>query len=141
MLEYGPKLDGFLDLANFKFGTLNLLTGGIAILTGVFFALWSIISQITSGRGTPIPALATQKLLIRGPFKYSRNPMSFGTILAYFGLSIFKNSISMIFLTILFSALMILYIKLLEEKELIERFGDPYREYMDRTTFIIPSFK
>ena len=141
MLKYSIKLDKFFDISYLGFEALNLVIGGIAILTGAFFALWSIISQISSGRGTPIPAMATQKLLVRGPFKYSRNPMSFGTILAYLGLSIFKGSISMILLTIFFSTLLILYIKLLEEKELIERFGDPYRDYMERTAFIIPAFK
>lgn len=140
-LKAGATLDMFWNLPGFDFGFLNKLTGWAAILIGFYFALWSILSQIQSGRGTPIPAMATQKLLINGPFKYCRNPMGFGTILAYFGLAILMASISILFLAAIFTLLFILYIKLLEEKELIERFGESYLEYMRSSAFIIPKFR
>jgi len=38
---------------------------------------------LTRGRGTPLPVMPTQELLTEGPFRYSRNPMTLGTILAY----------------------------------------------------------
>ena len=92
------KLDQYLTLPNFDFGILNSALGIAAIATGFFFAFWSIIVQLNTGRGTPIPTMATQTLLIRGPFNYSRNPMSFGTILAYVGITIFIGSWSALFL-------------------------------------------
>jgi protein-S-isoprenylcysteine O-methyltransferase Ste14 len=35
----------------------------------------------------------------------------------------------------------LIYIKLIEEKELEERFGSEYVEYKKRTPFLIPSFR
>lgn len=140
LIKAGASLDHSWNMPDINIGLMNKITGGAALLTGIFFALWSIITQIQIGRGTPIPVLATQELLIIGPFKYCRNPMSFGAILGYLGLSIFMASLSMILLTACFTLLLTAYIKFLEEKELIERFGKAYLEYMHSTAFIIPRF-
>jgi protein-S-isoprenylcysteine O-methyltransferase Ste14 len=75
---------------------------------------------------------------VHGPFQYSRNPMGFGTSLAYLGLSFYMASLSMVVFSMVFAGLFILYIKLVEEKELLERFGESYREYMRSTPFFIP---
>lgn len=140
LIKTGPSLDHSWNMPDINIGLMNKITGAAAILTGIFFALWSIITQIQIGRGTPIPAFATQELLIGGPFKYCRNPMSFGALLGYLGLSIFMGSLSMILLTTCFAILLIAYLKFLEEKELIERFGKAYLDYMQSTAFIIPRF-
>jgi protein-S-isoprenylcysteine O-methyltransferase Ste14 len=140
-LHFGPILD---RQWNIQIAPVNLLwrvIGSILLAIGIFFALWSIIDQLTRGKGTPIPALATQKLLVHGPFQYSRNPMGFGTSLAYMGLSFYMASLSMLLFSMIFAALFILYIKLFEEKELLERFGEDYREYIHSTPFFIPKVR
>ncbi len=129
---------------NIQITPVNLLwrmVGSILLAIGIFFALWSIIDQLTRGKGTPIPTMATQKLLVHGPFQYSRNPMGFGTSLAYVGLSFYMASLSMLLFSMIFAAVFILYIKLFEEKELVERFGESYREYMRSTPFFIPKVR
>lgn len=140
-LHFGPLLDLRLDV---QIAPVNLFwhfIGSSLLLIGVFFAVWSIIDQLTRGRGTPIPAIATQELLVHGPFQYSRNPMGFGTSLAYLGLSFYMASLSMVLFSLVFAALFILYIKLVEEKELLERFGEGYREYMHSTPFFVPKVR
>jgi hypothetical protein len=47
------------------------------VLIGWLFAMWSIGDQLTRGRGTPLPVMATQTLLIAGPFAYCRQPDEF----------------------------------------------------------------
>jgi protein-S-isoprenylcysteine O-methyltransferase Ste14 len=136
----GPSIDHCLGLHPFSAGIWNVLLGGICILTGFLFGIWSNITEINIGRGTPIPVMATQKLLVEGPFKLCRNPMSLGAILAYVGIGILIGSPSALILSGLFSLILILYLKLLEEKELLERFGDSYREYLKSTPFIIPKW-
>ncbi|MGB2894777.1 MAG: isoprenylcysteine carboxylmethyltransferase family protein [Anaerolineales bacterium] len=106
---------------------------------GCLFAIWSIVDQLTRGRGTPLPVMATQTLLISGPFAHCRNPMSFGTIVLYSGLAIWVASWSAIGLVTTFTVALITYLKCIEEKELEMRFGQPYIEYKRTTPFIIPS--
>jgi protein-S-isoprenylcysteine O-methyltransferase Ste14 len=140
-LRFGPALDRQWDVQIEPVNLLWRVAGSIFLLIGIFFAVWSIADQITRGKGTPIPAIATQKLLVQGPFQYSRNPMGFGTSLAYLGLSFFMASLSMVVFSLAFTSVFILYIKLVEEKELVERFGESYREYMHNTPFFIPKVR
>ncbi|NMB54450.1 MAG: isoprenylcysteine carboxylmethyltransferase family protein [Leptolinea sp.] len=138
LIKFLPRVDTALGIPPLTFGYVNLLIGGICMLIGLVFGFWSIGDQLFDARGTPIPVLATQKLLVRGPFKYCRNPMSFGTFMAYFGLSICVGSVSSFVGVAVFAVLLMLYIKKFEERELEARFGEEYKEYKTKTPFIIP---
>jgi protein-S-isoprenylcysteine O-methyltransferase Ste14 len=133
-----PRLDARLGLPVLSFGVINYLLGGLLIIIGANFAFWSISQQFIKAQGTPLPLMPTQKLLISGVFTTCRNPMTFGTFCLYFGLSILIGSISAFVCFALVSTLLILYLKLVEEKELALRFGAEYEEYKKSTPFIIP---
>ena len=133
-----PSLDQRLGLPRIDLGALNYLLGGLLVVVGFFFGLWSVLMQLTRGRGTPLPMLPTQELLTRGPYRYCRNPMTFGTILAYLGLGIIVGSVLGIGFVLCFGGLLILYLKLLEENELAERFGEAYLQYRREVPFILP---
>jgi protein-S-isoprenylcysteine O-methyltransferase Ste14 len=135
-----PRLDKALGLPSLDFGLPNQIIGWAFLAVGIFFAAWSIGQQLFTAQGTPLPVMATQKLIIRGVFKYSRNPMGFGAICMYLGCAILAGSICALLTVILFGGLFILYIKKVEEKELVMRFGEEYEEYKKTTSFIIPWF-
>ena len=133
-----PPLDKILGFPQFSFGIVNFILGGLLVLIGATYALWSIISQLTRAKGTPLPMMATQKLLIDGSFKQSRNPMGFGAISMYLGMAVVVGSLSSLILVILFLLLLVLWIKKVEEKELEIRFGQDYVDYKKSTSFMIP---
>ena len=138
LIRLGPSLDHLMGLQGFRIGTVNDILGGLLMAVGLFFALWSILVQLTRGRGTPLPMMPTQELLTKGPFRYCRNPMTFGTILAYSGIGVVAGTIAGIGLVLLFGALLVLYLKRMEERELAERFGEAYLAYQREVPFIIP---
>jgi len=105
---------------------------------GLFLGLWTVWAQYRHARGTPVPIKATKKLLTSGPYSLCRNPMLLGTILYYAGMSTCTSSFAAILGTVLFSVLMVVFVKLVEEKEMSLRFGDEYSRYMRRTPFIVP---
>jgi len=138
VVRVGPALDQLLGLPGLEIGALNYLLGGLLLVVGLFFGLWSNYVQMTRGRGTPLPIMPTQELLTKGPYRYCRNPMTLGTILAYLGLGVMAGTVSGIILVLGFGALLVLYLKRMEESELAERFGEAYLQYKREVPFIIP---
>jgi protein-S-isoprenylcysteine O-methyltransferase Ste14 len=138
LINYCPALDRRLHLPDFYAGAANLIAGIAMIAMGLGFAWWSIYVQLTIGKGTPVPVIPTKKLVVHAPFTYCRNPMTLGTIVAYLGLCVCIGSISAIMIVLILATLLLLYVKLLEEKELEARFGAEYLAYKRRTPFILP---
>jgi protein-S-isoprenylcysteine O-methyltransferase Ste14 len=133
-----PQVDNYFGIGPLFNGLNNIIIGVLAIIIGGIVALWTIVIQITLASGTPFPMLPTKKLLIVGPFKYCRNPMTLGTIIAYGGIAILIGSFTALLAVAIFAAILICYLKIIEEKELQMRFGSEYIEYKKKTPFIIP---
>ena len=133
-----PQVDNYLGISSFFYGWGNVIVGVMAIVIGGIVAIWTIVIQISLASGTPFPMVPTKKLLIVGPFKYCRNPMTLGTIIAYAGVAILIGSFSALVVVAVLAAILVGYLKIIEEKELQMRFGSEYIEYKKKTPFIIP---
>lgn len=140
-LWLGGKVDAWLQLPRLLPAPANLVLGVLLILPGLMLALWSIYSQFTLGRGTPVPLMPTQVLIVQPPFTYCRNPMALGTFLMYWGVAALFRSIGAALVVLLFALALLIYIKRVEEKELEARFGQAYLDYKQRTPFLFPRFK
>ncbi len=80
------------------------------------------------------------KLIVAGPFKFVRNPLYFGDILgaAAIGLALpLEGFLIMITPLTLHSFMLALY----EEKNMIAKYGNDYREFLSNTNRLIPSLK
>jgi protein-S-isoprenylcysteine O-methyltransferase Ste14 len=111
-----------------------LVLGGL----GLGLALWTCWAQFHRARGTPVPVMATQKLLTDGPYSFCRNPMVLGTLVCYFSIAIFTASFLPMLAVLLFGLCLLAYIKLVEEKEMSLRFGDEYTRYKQSAPFLLP---
>jgi len=138
LLTFGMWLDRILGLPPVEEVFTLQLVGFIIAVSGWLYALWAIYVQLRIGKGTPLPMLPTKKLVVSGPYRYSRNPMAFGSILLYFGISLIFHSISMCLLILILLIPLLLYLRFVEEKELELRFGEEYIKYRQVTSFIIP---
>ena len=134
----GPRLDRRLGLPSLTIGRVNRIVGGLLMGLGFALGFWSVVTQVTRGRGTPLPVMPTQDLLTDGPFRYCRNPMTLGTILAYSGVAIGAGTVAGSGLVFGLAASLLAYLKRLEEGELAERFGEAYLAYRRDVPFIIP---
>ncbi len=83
----------------------------------------------------------TKILVIVGPYKLSRNPMVLGAFLSYFSISIYLDSLVCFIILIIFLFLVIIYLKLTEEKRLYNDFGNDFIEYKKRVPMIFPFLK
>jgi protein-S-isoprenylcysteine O-methyltransferase Ste14 len=87
-------IDLWLPLPRYRVGSINVWAGMFCMIIGWLFANWTVKVQFASGRGTPIPLMATQRLLVKGPYAFCRNPMTLGTALFYAGIAIWRGSLS-----------------------------------------------
>ncbi len=140
-VRLGAKLDQWFGLPAIFPEPYNWIFGLFLILAGWSFAFWANYSQYTIGRGTPVPLMATQQLIVQAPYTYCRNPMALGAIMLYLGVGILFHSIGAAFLVLVFASALLIYIKRIEEKEMEIRFGQAYLAYKQRTPFIIPRFQ
>ena len=138
LVYFSSLIDRHLQLPPLAFGVVNLVLGCGFVLAGFSLGWWAVSVQFAVGRGTPVPYMATQQLIIQKPYSYCRNPMALGAIVAYLGIAILIGSISAAVFVLSFAVLLLIYIKFLEEKEMELRFGEAYQEYRKRTPFIIP---
>ncbi len=138
LISLGSALDQWMHWGPIRYEPINLVLGGLLIVASWLFAIWSIYVQFTIGRGTPVPLMATQKLIVQPPYSYCRNPMALGAIGAYLGVAILFGSTGAVVLVLLGAAVLLTYIKCVEEKEMELRFGQEYLEYKQRTPFLIP---
>ena len=134
----GPRLDRRLGLPSLRIARVSRVVGGLLMALGFSLGFWSIVTQLDRGRGTPLPVMPTQELLTEGPFRYCRNPMTLGTILAYLGIAVAVGTIAGTVLVLGLSGSLLVYLKRLEEGELAERFGEAYLAYKREVPFIIP---
>ncbi len=134
----GPRLDRRLGLPPLGIGRLNGILGGLLSVLGFSLGFWSIDAQLNRGRGTPLPVMPTQELLTEGPYRYCRNPMTLGAILAYLGMAVAARTTAGTGFVLSLAAALLAYLKRLEEGELAERFGEAYLAYKRETPFIIP---
>ena len=119
----------------------------ILLVTGLMYGIWSVILQNTIGQGGPLEignieiSPKTKKLVVSGPYKYTRNPMLFGTFLMYLAFALFINSITSVVLVGAIFVFMLTVVVKMEEKRLLKDFGDQYKEYRKTVSMFIPWFQ
>jgi protein-S-isoprenylcysteine O-methyltransferase Ste14 len=103
----------------------GMIVGGV----GAALALWCLITFAFSGRGTPAPFDPPRRLVIRGPYRFVRNPMYIGAALGLAGAAIFYGSIPMAIYAGLFLLVAHLFVIFYEEPTLRRTFGAEYEAY------------
>lgn len=96
---------------------------------GAAVAIWCVLSFAVLGRGTPAPFDPPRRLVVRGPYRYVRNPMYLGAGFALAGAALFYEAGALWAYAGGFLVLTHLFVVLYEEPTLRQTFGDDYRTY------------
>jgi protein-S-isoprenylcysteine O-methyltransferase Ste14 len=96
---------------------------------GAAVALWCIFTFATVGRGTPAPFDPPRRLVIRGPYRFVRNPMYIGAGLALVSAALFYQSLPLLGYAALFFLAAHVFVMLYEEPTLRRTFGQEYEAY------------
>ena len=120
------------------------LTMAAVASLGILFALWGFRILGRNWVHALEPSKFLQKkgepLVTNGPYRYIRNPIYLGSFTFVIALALVAAN----WLLLLPSLFIVTFIYLqigTEEKMLMARFGDEYRDYMKRTPRLIPKFR
>jgi protein-S-isoprenylcysteine O-methyltransferase Ste14 len=114
------------------------IIGILCVCLGLLLMVATIRLFMTVGNGTLAPWEPPQKLVVRGAYRYVRNPMISGALLVLLGESLLTASLPLFCLFLVFLVVNTVYIPLSEEPGLIKRFGDEYRTYKRNVPRWIP---
>lgn len=108
---------------------IGMLGGGLAIAAGAGVILYSTVVFKKFGRGTPSPVAPPRRLVARGLYRRSRNPMYVAYITVALGEALFfGRTVLLIYTAAIFLAFHLIIV-LHEEPELWQRFGEDYETY------------
>jgi protein-S-isoprenylcysteine O-methyltransferase Ste14 len=84
---------------------------------------------VVRGRGTAAPFDPPRVFVPTGPYRYVRNPMYLGAALVLAGVGLLQRSPGVLALAFVLLGTMHLFVVLVEEPGLEERFGETYENY------------
>jgi len=99
---------------------------------GAALALWCVGTFAFIGKGTPAPFDPPRRLVVRGPYRFVRNPMYIGAASALAGAALFYLSTPLLLYFALFLLITHLFVVIYEEPTLRRSFGPEYEAYCGR---------
>lgn len=120
---------------------VTLIFGTLLVVLGLIMMSSTISSFIRIGKGTLAPWSPTRRLVIKGLYRYVRNPMILGVLLVLLGEALSLRSRNILIWAGAFFVINTIYFIVYEEPNLEERFGDEYREYKKHVSRWLPRLK
>ena len=118
-----PNHVNLFELGEFRY------FGVLPIVMGVIVYLWCSFAFVLTGKGTPIHTMPPKKFVVKGLYRYVRNPMYLAFCLVLTGETLlFQSQGLLIYLLIMFGIFNMGLI-VSEEPGLRKRFGDSYIQY------------
>jgi protein-S-isoprenylcysteine O-methyltransferase Ste14 len=120
---------------------LSIAAGVLLLLAGLTLFICTLYLFATEGRGTLAPWDPPKHLVVRGPYRFVRNPMISGVLLIIVGESLVFRSIPLAEWAAAFAVINMIYIPLLEEPQLKSRFGEEYQQYKRNVRRLVPRLR
>jgi len=104
--------------------------GMLPLVLGTALLLVCNVLFVRQGRGTAAPYDPPRALVIRGPYRYVRNPMYVSATLIVLGWGLWMQAASLLIYTVLLTVAYRLFVRYYEEPRLRARFGPDYADYL-----------
>lgn len=106
--------------------------GGVVVFLSSLPILHSVLIFKLLGKGTPVPIEPPKKLVIKGLYRYTRNPMYLSHLMVFVGVFfIFGRPLILLYLVLAAIGFHLLVTKW-EEPQLTKRFGKDYLNYLKK---------
>ena len=121
-------------------GPLFVIALALLAVGGTIYA-WCVWDFATFGRGTPAPLDAPKKLVVRGLYRYTRNPMYVGVLTVILGWAVLFKAAALGLYGLIVGSCFHLFIVLYEERQLQQEFGGEYEDYCRRVSRWLPRLR
>jgi protein-S-isoprenylcysteine O-methyltransferase Ste14 len=140
MVFLAPLVDRAAGIKMAVPAIVRLPIGITLLVIGLPMVFWTI-TRFLRTKGTPIPFNPPPTLVENGLYGIVRNPMHLGWTIVLIGIALLTQSFTLLVIFIpLFVLAHIVYLKLVEEKELEKKFGQAYLDYKKSVPMFIPKF-
>lgn len=112
--------------------------GILPVVVGLSVYAWTAFDFSWAGRGTPAPFDPPRRLVIRGLYRYVRNPMYGGVLLVIVGEAVWRHSWRTLEYAVAVGVMFCAFVVLLEEPLLRRRFGSEYADYCAHVSRWLP---
>lgn len=112
--------------------------GGVLFVATGALGIWSAVSMLVKGEGTPLPAHMARRLVISGPYRYVRNPMAVAGIAQGVAVGLALGSWMVVAYALCGSLIWNTLVRPQEEADLSARFGAEFDEYRSAVSCWIP---
>jgi protein-S-isoprenylcysteine O-methyltransferase Ste14 len=116
----------------------QMILAGALILLGVAPGIESARRFIYAGRGTLMPTVPTEHLVVSGFYRYVRNPMYTGVLFALAGEAILFESRSLVVYIAIVWLIVHLFVCFYEEPTLTRTYPEEYRRYKQHVPRWLP---
>jgi protein-S-isoprenylcysteine O-methyltransferase Ste14 len=104
------------------------VAGGLLIGLGLV-PIVSSFAEFARAEGTPIPVASPPRLVVRGCYRYVRNPIYVGFLVVLLGETLLFGSPGLLEYTLVACGVAAVAVRWYEEPRLLRRFGAEYRAY------------
>ena len=108
----------------------------LALGAGIY--AWCVWDFAVFGRATPAPIDAPKRLVVRGLYRYTRNPMYAGVLTVILGWAVMFEAAALVVYALAVALCFHLFIVLYEERRLRGEFGAEYEDYCARVRRWLP---
>jgi protein-S-isoprenylcysteine O-methyltransferase Ste14 len=136
----GVIMDAFGQIEFPKLSVNTLLGIGLFVLCSTL-GFSSAMTMVMRGNGTPLPLDQTSRLVTSGPYRFVRNPMAIAGIGQGLSISLIFLSPPILVYSILGAISWNWIVRSIEERDMMSRFGEAYRDYQENVDCWIPAFR
>jgi protein-S-isoprenylcysteine O-methyltransferase Ste14 len=105
------------------------VAGALAVAAGSAVLLSAFVQFVAEGRGTPAPVAPTDQLVVRGLYRYVRNPMYLAVLTVIAGQALILARPVLLAYAAVVAAAFAAFVHWYEEPTLASRYGAQYDDY------------
>jgi protein-S-isoprenylcysteine O-methyltransferase Ste14 len=115
--------------------------GGVLIALGAAALLGAFAQFAFEGRGTPAPPAPTEQLVVRGLYRYVRNPMYLAVLSVIVGQALLMSRPVLLAYAAAVAAAFVAFVCLYEQPTLTRRYGASYAAYCQQVPGWLPRWR
>ena len=116
----------------------SVMALGLFIVAARIWLKWWAMRSLWRFWSVHIEIRDSHELVTTGPYRYLRHPAYLSNLMEYIGVALFANAYcTLIGVIVIYLPLNLTRLRL-EERELVKKFGDEYRQYRARVHALVP---